>query len=136
MRKTLIASAIGAAVALSACSKPAEEAKTTAAVEQTQTAAPAAEQGAVSNPLLVKSTLQYEAPEFDKIKVEHYQPAMEEVRAGRLILDGDLITPADGEATVMRRRSPPHSPMWCQVQASAWAICRVMCGMVTAGHRA
>jgi ribonuclease J len=27
-----------------------------------------------------------------------------EVRAGRLILDGDLITPADGEAMVMRRR--------------------------------
>ena len=27
-----------------------------------------------------------------------------EVRAGRLILDGDLIVPADGEAMVMRRR--------------------------------
>ena len=27
-----------------------------------------------------------------------------EVRAGRLILDGDIITPADGEAQVMRRR--------------------------------
>jgi ribonuclease J len=27
-----------------------------------------------------------------------------EVRAGRLILDGDIITPADGEAIVMRRR--------------------------------
>jgi ribonuclease J len=27
-----------------------------------------------------------------------------EVRAGRLVLDGDLITPADGEAMVMRRR--------------------------------
>ena len=27
-----------------------------------------------------------------------------EVRAGRLVLDGDIITPADGEAIVMRRR--------------------------------
>lgn len=27
-----------------------------------------------------------------------------EVRAGRLILDGDIIAPADGEAMVMRRR--------------------------------
>jgi len=27
-----------------------------------------------------------------------------EVRAGRLILDGDIISPADGEAMVMRRR--------------------------------
>lgn len=29
---------------------------------------------------------------------------IEEVRAGRLILDGDIISPADGEAMVMRRR--------------------------------
>ncbi len=78
MRKTLIASAIGAAIALSACSKPADEANTTAAAEQTQTAASDSEQAAVTNPLFVKSTLQYEAPQFDKIKVEHYQPAMEE----------------------------------------------------------
>ncbi|MCC6925598.1 ribonuclease J [Novosphingobium sp.] len=28
----------------------------------------------------------------------------DEVRAGRLLLDGDIITPADGEAMVMRRR--------------------------------
>jgi ribonuclease J len=27
-----------------------------------------------------------------------------EVRAGRLVLDGDIITPADGEAITMRRR--------------------------------
>ena len=27
-----------------------------------------------------------------------------EVRAGRLVLDGDIITPADGQAMVMRRR--------------------------------
>ncbi len=29
---------------------------------------------------------------------------IKEVRAGRLVLDGDIITPADGEAIVMRRR--------------------------------
>lgn len=29
---------------------------------------------------------------------------IDEVRAGRLILDGDIITPADGESIVMRRR--------------------------------
>ena len=29
---------------------------------------------------------------------------VKEVRAGRLVLDGDIITPADGEAIVMRRR--------------------------------
>ncbi|HQQ09334.1 MAG TPA: ribonuclease J, partial [Novosphingobium sp.] len=29
---------------------------------------------------------------------------IDEVRAGRLVLDGDIITPADGEAMVMRRR--------------------------------
>ncbi|MEQ1497179.1 MAG: ribonuclease J [Novosphingobium sp.] len=29
---------------------------------------------------------------------------IDEVRAGRLVLDGDIITPADGEAIVMRRR--------------------------------
>ncbi len=31
-----------------------------------------------TNPLLTPSPLQYHAPEFDKIKVEHYQPAMEQ----------------------------------------------------------
>jgi ribonuclease J len=32
------------------------------------------------------------------------QGRIEQVRAGRLLLDGDIIAPADGEAMVMRRR--------------------------------
>ncbi|WP_337880296.1 M3 family metallopeptidase [Rheinheimera sp.] len=76
MRKTLIASAIGAAVVLAACSKQPEQTSTTVAEQ----AAPAPEAAAAtsSNPLLTMSPLQYEAPPFDKIKVEHYQPAIEE----------------------------------------------------------
>ena len=30
-----------------------------------------------NNPFLKKSTLQYQAPEFDKIKDEHFKPAFE-----------------------------------------------------------
>ncbi|WP_337841453.1 M3 family metallopeptidase [Rheinheimera sp.] len=76
MRKTLIASAIGAAVVLAACSKQPEQTSTTVAEQ----AAPAPEAAAAtsSNPLLTMSPLQYEAPPFDQIKVEHYQPAIEE----------------------------------------------------------
>ncbi|WP_115718375.1 M3 family metallopeptidase [Gallaecimonas mangrovi] len=70
MRKTLIATAIGAALALSACSDdPKAE----------HQAAPAKEQSAMSadheNVLMHKSTLQYQAPEFDKITVDDYLPA-------------------------------------------------------------
>ena len=32
---------------------------------------------AVSNPLFVKSSLQYEAPQFDQIELEHFRPAFE-----------------------------------------------------------
>ncbi|OBP16689.1 dipeptidyl carboxypeptidase [Rheinheimera sp. SA_1] len=80
MNKTMVATAVAAVLALSACtdnSAPAQQ-------ETTQAAAPAAEVTAeqtpvaATNPLLVASTLQYGAPEFDKIKVEHYQPAMEQ----------------------------------------------------------
>ena len=31
-----------------------------------------------SNPLLTKSTLPFELPPFDKIKDEHFQPALEQ----------------------------------------------------------
>lgn len=41
----------------------------------------------------------------DLIRLAPGKPGkISEVRAGRLILDGDIITPADGEAMVMRRR--------------------------------
>ena len=75
MKKTLLASAIASVLALSACTdnKPAAE-------QQTPAPAVAAKQGAdatMANPLLKASTLQYQAPQFDLIKVEHYLPAME-----------------------------------------------------------
>lgn len=76
MRKTLIATAIGAALALSACSKePVEQQETTQV--QAQAAKSEAPAVAASNPLFVKSSLQYEAPEFDKIKLTDYVPAFE-----------------------------------------------------------
>ncbi|MDZ7904347.1 MAG: hypothetical protein U5L01_18290 [Rheinheimera sp.] len=73
--KTLLASAIASVLALSACTdnKPAAE-------QQTPAPAVAAKQGAdatMANPLLTVSPLQYQAPQFDLIKVEHYLPAME-----------------------------------------------------------
>ncbi|MED5525906.1 M3 family metallopeptidase [Gallaecimonas pentaromativorans] len=78
MRKTLIASAIGAALALSACSDDhkAEQTSTAAAPakEQTATAMPAAQ----DNVLLQKSPLQYQAPQFDKITTADYLPAFEQ----------------------------------------------------------
>ncbi|MGB7655194.1 MAG: ribonuclease J [Novosphingobium sp.] len=41
----------------------------------------------------------------DMVRLAPGKPGkISEVRAGRLVLDGDLITPADGEAIVMRRR--------------------------------
>lgn len=75
MRKTLIASAVGIALALSACSD-----NTT---PQQQNSNPAADVTSVaevslSNPLMKKSTLQYEAPNFTEIKDEHFLPAFAE----------------------------------------------------------
>jgi ribonuclease J len=41
----------------------------------------------------------------DMIRLAPGKPGkISEVRAGRLVLDGDILTPADGEAIVMRRR--------------------------------
>ena len=80
MNKTMVATAVAAVLALSACT----DNKAPAQNESVKAAAPAAEVTAeqtpvaTTNPLLVASTLQYGAPEFDKIKVEHYQPAMEQ----------------------------------------------------------
>ncbi|ROQ29773.1 M3 family metallopeptidase [Gallaecimonas pentaromativorans] len=78
MRKTLIASAIGAALALSACSDDhkAEQTSTAAAPAKEQTAA--AMPAAQDNVLLQKSPLQYQAPQFDKITTADYLPAFEQ----------------------------------------------------------
>ncbi len=78
MKKTMVATTIAAALTLAACSdnKPATEAA------QAQAAAPAASDTkpavTADNPLFKASSLQYQAPEFDKIKTEHFQPAMEQ----------------------------------------------------------
>jgi len=80
MNKTMVATAVAAVLALTACT----DNKAPAQNETVKAAAAAAEVTAeqtpvaATNPLLVASTLQYGAPEFDKIKVEHYQPAMEQ----------------------------------------------------------
>jgi len=76
MKKTMAASAVAAVLALAACSdnKP--------TTESNQAAAPAAAttSAAVSavNPLLTASPLQYQAPQFDQIKLEHFIPAFEQ----------------------------------------------------------
>ena len=77
MKKTMLATAIAGVLALSACSdnKPATE--QTAAQPTAQTAPAASTEATMSNPLLKPSPLQYQAPQFDLIKVEHYLPAME-----------------------------------------------------------
>jgi len=71
LRKLLLSSAI--ALALSACGERAATEPTMPATAQTP-ATPAQDQ----NPLLVASTLPFQAPPFDKIKDGDYQPAIEE----------------------------------------------------------
>ncbi|RUO72460.1 M3 family peptidase [Pseudidiomarina sediminum] len=78
MRKSLIAVAIGAALTVAACSdKDAAQSPATTEVqaEQTQTAAAAGEFNQ-SNPFYAESTLPFHAPDFTKIKFEHYEPAI------------------------------------------------------------
>lgn len=73
MRKTLIASAVSAVLALSACSDNTAPTQTTDNKQPT-----AVTEVTSSNPFFSKSTLQYEAPNFKEIKDEHYLPAFEE----------------------------------------------------------
>ncbi len=72
MRKSLMATAVAAALALTACSPAKEETK--------QTTSPAASTESVQteNVLLKPSTLDYQTPDFDKIKTENYEPAFEQ----------------------------------------------------------
>ncbi|MEH8018918.1 M3 family metallopeptidase [Rheinheimera muenzenbergensis] len=76
MRKTLIATTVGAALALAACSD-------NTAPNQTVNQQPAAEVSSsaevtTTNPLMSKSMLQYETPNFAEIKDEHFLPAFAE----------------------------------------------------------
>ena len=82
MKKTMVATAVAAVLTLTACSenKPAAPEASQPAAEATAPATPkAADQTAavtVENPLLKPSPLQYQAPQFDLIKTEHFLPAM------------------------------------------------------------
>ena len=75
MRKTLIATTVAAALALAACGDNTAPAQTAA---ETVAEATTAVEAISSNPLMVKSTLQYEAPNFNDIKDDHFLPAFEE----------------------------------------------------------
>jgi len=77
MRNTLIASAVGAVLALSACSDNNPPAQANNNQIKTQPDAAAVTEVTSSNPLFSKSTLQYEAPNFDDIKDEHFLAAFE-----------------------------------------------------------
>ena len=45
--------------------------------ENTNTEVPVSDAALANNPFMKKSTLQYQAPEFDKIKDEHFKPAFD-----------------------------------------------------------
>jgi peptidyl-dipeptidase Dcp len=66
MRKSLLALAVGATLAISGCSTHTSQDTNLARAEATQ-----------NNPLFAKSTLQYQAPDFRLIKDEHFKPALE-----------------------------------------------------------
>lgn len=74
MRKTLIASAVGAVLVLSACSDNSAPAQNTANEQKPTVTAEVTS----TNPLFSKSKLQYEAPDFSAVKDEHFLPAFEE----------------------------------------------------------
>ena len=71
--KTLIATAISSALLLSACSEPSNT--TTNNTTQNEQVSASIES---TNPLFVKSTLQYQTPDFNAIKDEHFIPAFEQ----------------------------------------------------------
>jgi peptidyl-dipeptidase Dcp len=78
MRKTLITTAVSAALMLSACSEPSVDTamadKTAAEATKTMTKAPAT----ANNVLLTPSPLQYMAPQFDKFTASDYLPAFKQ----------------------------------------------------------
>ncbi|MBN8429255.1 M3 family metallopeptidase [Microbulbifer salipaludis] len=79
MRKSLLAVAILAVAACSEAPKPdANPSVTSAAVENTQAATDSNTAAGQDNPLLQPSLLQYQAPDFGKIKDSHFAPAFEQ----------------------------------------------------------
>ncbi|CAB0150344.1 Dipeptidyl carboxypeptidase [Pseudidiomarina piscicola] len=80
MRKSIIAVAIGATLAVAGCAdKEAAQQTTEQAAEQTQqstTEKATANEFNQSNPFYAASTLPYFAPDFTKIEFAHYEPAL------------------------------------------------------------
>ena len=76
MRKTLITTAVSAALMLSACSE--QSANTSAAAETVETSTMTQAPATAENVLLTPSPLQYMAPQFDKITTSEYLPAFEQ----------------------------------------------------------
>lgn len=73
MRKTLLAVAVSAAVSLGACS----DANNSSTTENQAASADSSQQATAMNPFYKPSPLQYQAPDFNAIKFEHYEPAFE-----------------------------------------------------------
>lgn len=71
-----IALAVACALALAACSNPAPE--STTVTPKDNVAAPTADAAVAANPFFAPSTLPLLAPDFTKIRDEHYLPAFEE----------------------------------------------------------
>ena len=102
MRKTLIATTVGAALALAACSDNSAPAQTE--VKQAAAEVTTAAEVVSANPLMSKSTLQYEAPDFSAIKDEHYLSAFEEgmkQHMAEVIAIADNPAPATFENTLV-----------------------------------
>ncbi|KXS34204.1 MAG: peptidyl-dipeptidase Dcp [Idiomarina sp. T82-3] len=77
MRKTLVAVAIGTALSLAACSDAEQQNQQTSQQAETAQAEQASKDVAQQNPFFEPSPLQYQAPDFDAIKFEHFEPAFE-----------------------------------------------------------
>ncbi|RUO20066.1 dipeptidyl carboxypeptidase II [Aliidiomarina iranensis] len=75
MKKTILASLIGASLAITGCSEPAptQTSETASMNESSSTNAEAS----VQNPFFQASTLQYQAPDFRVINDDHFLPAFE-----------------------------------------------------------
>jgi len=78
MRKSLLATAIGAVLVVSACSDNTAPQQNNDSQTQAQQTAASVTDVTSANPLLTKSTLQFETPDFRLIKDEHFMPAFEQ----------------------------------------------------------
>lgn len=86
--KTLLATAISSALLLSGCSEPNVNADNK---QQTTAQSVSAQAKQATNPLLEKSTLQYETPDFAVIKDEHFLPAFNQGMAQQMAQVQDII---------------------------------------------